>query len=194
MRNEENIVEVVDTANEITKKKAFKDKVVTFFLNALVLAVEVVAVLALVFLTNKYVAQRTVVDGSSMESTYSDGDNLVVFKLAYKLADPERGDVIVFPHENVFYIKRIVGLPGDHVQIDEIGNLHINGELQRERYASESMDYAGIAEGDGIVLGEDEYFCLGDNRNNSMDSRFEEVGTIQRDDIVGKIVLNVLPW
>ena len=133
-----------------------------------------------------------------METTLSDGDNLIVDKLTYRFNDPERFDIIVFPfqyQEDTYYIKRIIGLPGETVQIDEKGNIYINGEILQESYGREIIfpENVGIAI-DPIVLGEDEYFVMGDNRNNSSDSRTEIVGNIHRDDIIGKAWLRIWPF
>ena len=94
-------------------------------------------VLAICFLLIKYVGQRTQVEGSSMETTLCDGDNLIVDKISYRFHDPERFDIIVFPYryeDNTYYIKRIIGLPGETVQIDYDGNIYIDGELLKENY------------------------------------------------------------
>ncbi|MCD7841766.1 MAG: signal peptidase I, partial [Lachnospiraceae bacterium] len=142
-----------------------------------------------------YVGQRTVVDGSSMNDTLTDGDNLIVEKLSYRFGDPERFDIIVFqPYEDSseYYIKRIIGLPGETVRIDEDGNIYINGELLEEDYGKETIENPGRAS-EEITLGEDEYFVLGDNRNNSTDSRTERVGNVSRDSIVGKAWVRIWP-
>ncbi|MCD7762397.1 MAG: signal peptidase I [Lachnospiraceae bacterium] len=142
-----------------------------------------------------YVGQRTVVDGSSMNDTLIDGDNLIVEKLSYRFGDPERFDIIVFqPYEDSseYYIKRIIGLPGETVRIDEDGNIYINGELLEEDYGKETIENPGRAS-EEITLGEDEYFVLGDNRNNSTDSRTERVGNVSRDSIVGKAWVRIWP-
>ena len=89
-------------------------------------------VLCLTWLVITFVGQRTEVDGSSMEPTLTNGDNLIVDKLSYRFRDPERFDIIVFPYKHkpkTYYIKRIIGLPGETVQIDEQGNIYINGEI-----------------------------------------------------------------
>lgn len=154
-------------------------------------------VLCLTWLVITFVGQRTEVDGFSMEPMLSDGDNLIVDKITYRFSDPKRFDIIVFPfqyQENTYFIKRIIGLPGETVQIDEQGNIYINGELLPESYGREVIkpENVGIAI-NPIVLGEDEYFVMGDNRNNSQDSRTEIVGNIRRKDIVGRAWVRIWP-
>lgn len=151
-------------------------------------------VVALTFLFVRYVGQRTHVNGSSMNVTLEDGDNLIVDKISYRFKDPERFDIIVFPYqykEDTYYIKRIIGLPGETVQVID-GMVYINGELLDESYGKEVMNSAGVAL-NPIELGEDEYFVLGDNRNNSSDSRDPSVGNIQKDQIIGKAFLRIWP-
>lgn len=153
-------------------------------------------IVMLTFLVIHYVGQRTRVKGSSMEPSLSEGDNLIVDKLSYRFHEPERFDVVVFPDENEegkYYIKRVIGLPGEHVQIDEKGYIFVNGEELKESYGLEIIKSAGLAE-QGIDLGADEYFVLGDNRNNSRDSRGEEIGNVHRDDIVGRAWLRIYPF
>lgn len=151
----------------------------------------------------RYVGQRTEVEGSSMEPTLYGmdendptkvGDNLIVDKLTYRFQDPKRFDIIVFPnrYSGKLYIKRIIGLPGETVQIDYEGNIYINGEILKEGYGKEIIRDPGLA-ADPIVLGEDEYFVLGDNRNNSLDSRRESVGVIHREEIIGRAWLRIWP-
>lgn len=142
-----------------------------------------------------FVGQRTRVDGRSMMNTLSDGDNLIVEKLSYRFGDPERFDIIVFrPYENEkeYYIKRIIGLPGETVQIDEEGKIYINGEVLEENYGAETIRSAGRAS-ELITLGEDEYFVMGDNRNNSKDSRSEAVGNVNRSQIIGRAWVRIWP-
>ena len=154
-------------------------------------------VVCVVFLLIKYVGQRTIVDGESMVPTLHHQDNLIVDKLSYRFRDPERFDIIVFPFEyaeNVYYIKRIIGLPGETVQIDKEGKIYIDGEVLEESYGAEVIrpEYIGIA-AEEILLGEDEYFVLGVNRNNSKDSRMPEVGNIDREDIIGRAWVRIWP-
>lgn len=154
-------------------------------------------VLCLTWLVITFVGQRTEVDGSSMEPMLSNGDNLIVDKITYRFSSPKRYDIIVFPfkhEENTYYIKRIIGLPGETVQIDLQGNVYINGEVLEEGYGREVIapENVGVAI-NPVVLGEDEYFVMGDNRNCSTDSRMEAVGNIKRADIVGRAWVRIWP-
>lgn len=152
-------------------------------------------VLCLVYLVIHFVGQRTQVQGSSMEPALSAEDNLIVDKLSYRFHDPERFDIIVFPflyEEETFYIKRIIGLPGETVQIDVEGNIYIDGELLEESYGKEVIMDPGRAT-TPVELGEDEYFVMGDNRNNSKDGRDPSVGNIKRENIIGRAWLRIWP-
>ncbi len=155
-------------------------------------------VLCATWLLIHYVVQRTTVEGSSMETTLSDGDNLFVDKISYRFRDPERFDIIVFPYqykEKTYYIKRIIGLPGETVRIDEAGNIYINDKILEESYGREIIDAdkIGLA-AQTITLAADEYFVLGDNRNHSQDSRFADVGNIKRSDIIGRAWVRIWPF
>lgn len=152
-------------------------------------------VLVLTFLVVTYVGQRTQVIGSSMEPMLSDGDNLIVDKISYRFQEPQRFDIIVFPfqyEENTYYIKRIIGLPGETVYIDENGQIFINDVLLKESYGKEVILDSGRAY-EPITLGIDEYFVMGDNRNNSSDSRDPAVGNIHRDELIGKAWVRIWP-
>lgn len=147
------------------------------------------------YLIVTYVGQRTQVSGSSMETTLSDEDHLIVDKISYRFEDPERFDIIVFPYQydtDTYYIKRIIGMPGETVQIDDRGNIYVDGELLEEAYGREVIQNPGRAD-DPILLGDDEYFVMGDNRNNSSDSRDPSVGNIHRKDIIGRAFIRIWP-
>ena len=151
-------------------------------------------VIAAMFLIIKYVGQRTVVIGHSMEPTLQDSDNLITDKITYRFRDPKRFDIIVFPFKDnraTLLIKRIVGMPGEIVQVID-GNVYVNGYALEDNYGNAVMTDPGLA-ADPVVLKEDEYFVLGDNRNNSTDSRFESVGNIHRSEIIGRAWLRVWP-
>lgn len=176
------------------KKKAVQKKYVRNELFEWVLYLIIVVLVTYLFIT--FIGQRTTVSGDSMETTLHSGDSLLIEKVTYYFNDPERYDIIVFPYEyeeDVYYIKRIIGLPGETVQIID-GAVYIDGALlESEIYGTEVMQYAGMAEMP-IVLGDNEYFVLGDNRNNSSDSRYPSVGIIDGDDIVGKAFYRIWPF
>ena len=148
----------------------------------------VVFVLTFLFIT--FVAQRTRVVGHSMEPTLQDADSLIIEKVSYRFSAPKRFDIIVFPYEHgnqgkEFFVKRIIGLPGETIKIDEEGNIFVNGQKLEENYGNEVIEDPGVAIND-VVLGDDEYFVMGDNCNNSEDSRSPNLGTVKRETIYGK--------
>ena len=154
----------------------------------------IAAVLLFSFLVVRYVGQRTEVIGNSMVPTLEDGNQLVTDKITYRFREPERFDIIVFPHEPMheFYIKRIIGMPGETVEIGEDGVIYINGEVLEENYGyGQTAPQERTGE---IVLGEDEYFVLGDNREVSLDSRYREVGNIPRSIIIGRAWVRIYPF
>ena len=154
----------------------------------------VAVVVGVTFLIIHFVGQRTYVSGSSMESTLSDGDNLIVDKLTYRFSDPKRYDIIVFPYQyedDTYFIKRIIGLPGETIQVTD-GKIYINGQVLDESYGREVLKSGGIAE-TPITLGEDEYFVMGDNRNDSMDSRDPSVGVLHKSELVGRAWVRIWP-
>ncbi|MGC4020157.1 MAG: signal peptidase I [Muricomes sp.] len=154
----------------------------------------ILIIVGLTYLIITFVGQRTRVSGSSMETTLSDGDNLIVDKISYRFRDPKRYEIIVFPYqyeENTYYIKRIIGLPGETVWVDS-GKVYINGAQLDEHYGNEAMLDPGIASVP-IKLTDDEYFVLGDNRNHSADSRDPSVGVLHRKDLLGRAWIRIWP-
>ena len=133
--------------------------------------------------------------GQSMEPTLASGDRVLTNRLIYKITEPKRGELIVFkPNGNEnshYYIKRVIGLPGERIQIID-GFIYINGEVLVEEIKLEKMKYAGIAE-EELKLGEGEFFVLGDNRNASEDSRNAEIGVIRMQDITAKAWFDATP-
>ena len=123
-------------------------------------------------------------------------DQLMMDKLSYRFHDPERFDIVVFPvvrdGKEEYYIKRVIGLPGETVQIID-GYVYINGEKLNENYGAEVMNDAGRA-AEPITLGDDEYFVLGDNRNDSTDSRDPDVGVLKKSDLMGRAWLRIYPF
>lgn len=158
-----------------------------------ILYLAVVVLVAYLIVT--FVGQRTEVNGASMENTLDNGDNLIVDKISYRFGSPKRFDVVVFPYPqdpSTFFIKRVIGLPGETVQIDANGRIYINGQVLEENFGREAISNPGLAE-NPIQLGQDEYFVMGDNRNNSMDSRDARVGLIKGRSMIGKAFLRIWP-
>lgn len=159
----------------------------------------ILVVLAATWLLITFVVQRTRVEGESMEPTLQDGDSLFVDKMTYRFKDPERYDIIVFPpyedQKGVYYIKRIIGLPGETIQITEDGTIWINGEALNDVYGKEVIaSYnIGTTAVEPLTLGDDEYFVMGDNRNNSLDSRSSIVGNVKRAQITGRAWIRIWP-
>jgi len=167
----------------------------------------------IVLLLRGFVFDKVYVDGSSMEGTLSSGDRLIVYKLGYYFNKPERGDIIVlqanedseninpvfrklpflkkflYGFEETDYIKRIVGLPGEEIDIRD-GYVYIDGVKLDEPYVTPGITEDGSIS-TPIVIGENKYFVLGDNRQNSRDSR--EIGLIDIDKIRGKAIFRVWP-
>ena len=162
--------------------------------------ISMILYLAVVFLAVyviiTYVGQRTAVNGDSMEPTLSNGNNLIMDKLSYHFRDPKRYEVVIFPcptDPDVYYIKRVIGLPGETIQIKN-EKVYVDGkELTTEKYGIAPIEEPGIAY-ETLTLGEDEYFVLGDNRPVSRDSRYEEVGPISRDTIEGRAWIRIYPF
>ena len=160
----------------------------------------IIIVVVIVTLVNSVVLINAKIPSESMEKTIMTGDRIFGFRLAYglnldffgheiskKIKDPERFDIVIFKYpddESKLFIKRVIGLPGEKVQIIE-NRVYINGEKLEEDYDTTNIDNVGIA-GEEIPLGGDEYFVLGDDRENSEDSRNADIGAVKRDYLYGK--------
>lgn len=167
----------------------------TVFKEIFVWIFDIAVVLLLAFAIVYFIGEKTDIIGDSMAPTLANNDIVVINKFIYKISSPDRNDIVVFkPNGNEklhYYIKRVIGLPGETVQIRE-GSIYINGEELTENYDFEEISDPGIAS-EPITLGGDEYFVLGDNRNNSEDSRFAEIGNVNIDDIDGKAWFRLAP-
>lgn len=158
--------------------------------------IEIIVVVLAAYLIIEYALEKTTMMGVSMSTTLEDGDKIIVNKLAYWRKEPSRYDVIVFKqsgNEHGYYnIKRVIGIPGDTVEIID-GYVYIDDKKLDEEIPVEAMRVAGLAE-EPIVLQENEYFVLGDNRNYSEDSRFANIGIVVKSDIIGKAWLRLSPF
>ena len=144
--------------------------------------------------TNIFV--KTSVSGVSMEPTLKEGQVVIVNKFEYYLKKPKRNDVIVYKQSNkehsYFELKRVIGLPGETVKIKN-GVVYINDEVMKEKIKTDIIQNSGLAE-EGVKLDDNEYFVLGDNRNDSEDSRFASVGNVLRNEILGKAIAIEKPF
>ena len=148
---------------------------------------QIAVVLACAVVVAIFFFQSVTMQEGSMEPTLATGDRFFINRMAYKLGSPKRGDIIAFKTstkaEASLHIKRVIGLPGETIQIKD-GQILINGETYKEGRDLPSITNPGVAE-EEIFLQAGEYFVLGDNRNNSDDSRYGDVGNIQKKNIEG---------
>lgn len=172
----------------VKRKKIIKEVIIW--------VVEIIAVILLAYFLVEYAVEKTTVVGESMETTLQEGDKIVINKLAYRFSKPKRFDVIVFKQSgkehSYYYIKRIIGLPGETVQIKD-GVVYINDEPIKEKSAVDVIKNPGLSV-EPILLEDKEYFVLGDNRNLSEDSRFANIGNVVFDDIIGKAWIRLKPF
>ena len=156
---------------------------------------EIIVTLVFAVLVAISAFQTVTLQESAMEPTYSVGQKFFVNRALYKIKSPKRGDVIVFKtsasDDAALHIRRVIGLPGETVQIKE-GQIYINGNVYEENGAYQEIADGGLADS-AITLERGEDFVLGDNRNNSEDSRFSDIGNISKKYIVGKIWFTVSP-
>lgn len=175
------------------EKKLRQKKIVR---EVIIWAVEIFLVVFLAYFVVNYAIEKTTVAGNSMESTLKEGNKVIVNKIAYRFSKPKRFDVIVFKQsgkEHSYYnIKRVIGLPGETVQIMN-GMVYINGNPIKEKINIDEIKNPGLAS-EPVTLEDKEYFVLGDNRNQSEDSRFANIGNVVYDDIVGKAWIVVKPF
>ncbi len=178
--------EPVDSSKDYQSSKGFFSFLFSEVLS-LVKIVVIAVVFALVF-TNFIIINAEVPSGS-MRDTIWEGDRLFGFRLAYKFSEPKRGDIIIFKFpddETQNYVKRVIGLPNDIVQIKN-GRVYINGEELDEPYIKDYILDDG--ETYTYIVPEDSYFMLGDNRNNSKDSRYWVNTFVKKEKIVAKVVV-----
>lgn len=160
-----------------------------------ILLIEVILAFVLGFLLITFGFEKTTVSGNSMDPVLKDGDQIIVSKIAYSIFSPKRNDIVVFRESGKEHsynsVKRVIGLPGETIQIKD-GKIYIDGEQYEEINEVELMVSGGIAE-EEVELEKGEYFVLGDNRNQSEDSRYSSVGMVTKSKIVGKAWIRIKP-
>ena len=180
-----------DFERDIKRKKRKK-----LYIRIAIWVIEIIAVVALAYAIINVGLEKTSMLGESMEITLQNEDKIIINKLAYKFRNPKRYDIVVFKqsgNEHSYYnIKRVIGLPGERVKILD-GVVYINGEALEEPMVVEPIRIPGLAD-EEFTLDEDESFVLGDNRNNSEDSRFANIGNVVKDDIIGKAWIRTRPF
>ena len=156
---------------------------------------QIAVALALAAVVAIFFFQSIVMQESSMEPTIETGQRFFVNKLVYKFTSPQRGDIIAFTKDGSddapIHIKRVIGLPGETIEIRD-GLIYIDGEEYEADGDLPQITNPGLAE-NGVKLGSEEYFVLGDNRNNSEDSRFAEVQNVDKKYIEGKVWFCIYP-
>ena len=169
---------------------------VSLLKEAAVWTVEILIVMLIAVTMVYFGGMRTSVVGQSMSETLNNGDEVLVNRFTYILTDPKPNDIIVFlPNGNEkshYYVKRVIAVPGDTILIQN-GEVYVNGEPFTEEVDVSAMEDAGLA-AEEMTLGNDEYFVLGDNRNNSEDSRYANIGNIKKEYIIGKAWFRITSW
>ncbi len=159
-------------------------------------SIEIAIVLGISFVFVYYIGLRTSVVGQSMMPVLENRQEILINRFIYLLTDPKPNDIIVFlPNGNEkshYYVKRVIGVPGDTVQIKD-GAVYVNGEPFEEAVETDAVLDPELA-AEEILLAEDEYFVLGDNRNNSEDSRYANIGNVKKQHIIGKAWFIVSPY
>ncbi|OGG61938.1 signal peptidase I [Candidatus Kaiserbacteria bacterium RIFCSPHIGHO2_02_FULL_49_34] len=150
-----------------------------------------------IVLIRTFLASPFIVEGASMDATFHDNDYLIVDKLSYRFIEPQRGDIVVFryPHNpSIHHIKRIVGMPGDTISVHDgkvtVSNVQFKDATFEETYVLPGNNLMLLS--DSRTLGENEYYFMGDNRDNSLDSR--RYGAVSGDFISGRVVLRLFPF
>lgn len=179
---------------KLQKKEKYDEKKNSFIKRFFNVILIIFAAGVLGYGTVQFCVQTVFMTGPSMEHCISDGDELVLNKIVYKVGRIKRNDVVAIKKigSNEYYdIKRVVALPGDSISV-VAGRLVINGKQTNEKFPFSFINTPGVLS-ETITLDDEEYFCIGDNTSNSEDSRFVNYGNVQKSEIKGKVVYRLFP-
>ncbi|WP_027963027.1 signal peptidase I [Halalkalibacillus halophilus] len=151
----------------------------------------IVIALVIAFLLRTYIFATSVVEGASMDPTLENGERVIFNKAIYLLDTPDRGDIVIIQHPNKNYVKRVIGLPNETIEVKE-NKLYVNGDPREESYLT-SSELDGTGSFGPIEIPEGQYFVMGDNRSISKDSR-NGLGMIEEDEIIGRSEIVIYPF
>lgn len=175
-------------------RRPYKEKTVLQYI--LKFIVDIAMVICIAYFLVITFGRRYEVIGNSMNDMLYHDEVLLIDKATYEFSDPQRFDLILFEAEGIndgkSYIKRIIGMPGETVSIED-GKIYIDGMILENDVTDTQILTPGLAS-EPVVLGENEYFVLGDNRNNSEDSRFYTIGNVSRENIIGRPWVRIYPF
>lgn len=156
--------------------------------------VDIIVVVVLAMFLVQYMGMNYEVIGHSMEPAFEVGDTVLVDQIAYRIGKPHRFDFVLFRNgtsEEQVYMKRVIGLPGEKIQIQN-GNVYVDDQLLDMGDDTEKINLPGIAD-NPVFLGADEYFVIGDNYDSSEDSRFSNIGNVKRSEMIGRVWFRFYP-
>lgn len=178
----------------ITFQKRYVEN--TKLLNVCKFIADAIMVIVFAYVLILFSCDRTTIVGGSMQNSIANGDTVLINRMAYCVSGPKRNAIVAFEPSGLesskIYVKRVIGLPGETIQIKN-GKVYINGNVLENDISEDNILTPGIASNE-IKLGSDEYFVLGDNRNNSEDSRFANIGIVKRSHIVGSVWMIMTPF
>lgn len=194
-KQEKDDLEIIDLSDKMTVEKEDTEKESVNILKEILSLLGTMAIAAaLVFLLKEFVIINAFIPSGSMENTIMPGDRVIGNRLAYLSEEPERGDIVIFLYpddESQLFVKRIIGLPGESVVIED-AKVYIEGVLLDEPYLKEEWQIGNDAY--TFEIPEGSYLVLGDNRNNSKDARYWENTYVEADKILGEAVFRYWPF
>ena len=194
-KQEKEDLEIIDLSDKMTVEKEDTEKDSVNILKEILSLLGTMAIAAaLVFLLKEFVVINAFIPSGSMENTIMPGDRVIGNRLAYLSEEPERGDIVIFLYpddESQLFVKRIIGLPGESVVIED-AKVYIEGVLLDEPYLKEEWQVGNDAY--AFEIPEGSYLVLGDNRNNSKDARYWENTYVEADKILGEAVFRYWPF